>query len=66
MTLTFKLDLDILTLDLPVHAKIQVRMCVRLALRVVTDRHTDDVNTIIPDMSQTWGVIKAHTSTIRQ
>ncbi len=39
MTLTYKFDLDILPLDL--HAEIQVHMSVRLALRVVTDRHTD-------------------------
>ncbi len=39
MTLTFKLDLDILPLDL--HAEIQVGMSVRLAMRVVTDTHTD-------------------------
>ncbi len=39
MTLTYKLDLDILPLDL--HAKFQVRMSVRLAVRVVTDTQTD-------------------------
>ena len=38
MTLTFGLDLDILPLDL--HAKIQVLMSVRSAVRVVTDTHT--------------------------
>ena len=58
MTLTYKLDLDILPLDL--HTEIQVHMSVRLAVRVVTDRqthrHTDDVKTITPDTSQTRGV----------
>ena len=38
MTLTSKLDLDIVPLD--VHAEIQVRMSVRLAVREVTHRHT--------------------------
>ncbi len=51
--------LDILPLDLD--TEIQVRMSVRLAVRMVTDRHThthtDDVKTITPDTSQTWGVI---------
>ena len=59
MTLTYKLYLDILPLDL--HTQIQVRMPVRLALKVVTDRqthtHRDGVKTITPDTSQTWGVI---------
>ncbi len=58
MTLTYKLDLVTPPPDL--HAKIQVRMSVRSAVRVVTDRHTDrktdDVKTITPDTSQTWGV----------
>ncbi len=58
MTLTYELDLDILPLDL--HAKIQVCMSVRSAVRVVTDGQTDgqthDVKTITPDTSQTWGV----------
>ncbi len=39
MTLTYKLDLDILPLDL--HAEIQVCMSVRSAMRVVTHTHTD-------------------------
>ena len=39
MTLTYKLDLDILPLDL--HAEIQVRMSVRLVVRVVTHTQTD-------------------------
>ncbi len=40
MTLTYELDLDILPLD--VHAKIQVCMFVRSAVRVrQTDTHTD-------------------------
>ena len=56
MTLTYELDLDILPLDR--HTKIQVRMSVRLAVRVVTDTHTEDVKTITPDMSQTWGVTR--------
>ena len=30
---------------------------VRLAVRVVTDRNTDNVKTITPDTSQTWVVI---------
>ena len=59
MTLTYELDRDIRPLDL--HTEIQVCMSVRLAVRVVTDRqtdtHTDDVKTITPDMSQTWGVM---------
>ena len=59
MTLTYKLDLDILPLDL--HANIQVRMSVRSVVRVVTDRHThtqtDHVKTITPNTSETWGVI---------
>ena len=60
MTLTYKLDLDILPLDL--HAKIQVCTSVRSVVRVVTDRQTHthtqtyDVKTITPDMSETWGV----------
>ena len=37
MTLTYKLDLDILPLDL--HAKIQVSMYIRLYVRVVTQTH---------------------------
>ncbi len=60
MTLTSELDLDILPFD--VHAKIQVRMSIRLIVRVVTHTqthtHTDDVKTITPDTSQTWGVIR--------
>ncbi len=55
MTLTFKLDLNILPLDL--HAKIQVLKSVRLAVRVVTDTHTGYVKTITPNTSQSWGVI---------
>ena len=56
LTLTYKLDLDILPLDL--HAKIQVCMSARSAMRVVTHahRHTHDVKTITPIMSETWGV----------
>ncbi len=55
MTLTNKLDLDILPLNL--HAEIQVRMSVRLVMRVVTHTQTDDVKTITPDTSHvTWGV----------
>ncbi len=51
MTLTFKFDLDILSLDL--HAKNQDRMSVRL-VRIVrrthklTHSHTHDVKTITP------------------
>ncbi len=56
MTLTYKVGLDILLLDR--HTEIQVCMSVRLALRVVTDTHTDDVKMITPDTSQTWGVMK--------
>ncbi len=56
MTLTYKLDLDVLPLDL--HAEIQVRMSVLLAMRVVTDTHTDDAKTITSDTSQTWGVMR--------
>ena len=44
MTLTYELDLDILPLDL--HTKIQVRMFVRSAVRVVT--HTNNVKSITP------------------
>ncbi len=62
MTLTFKLDLDILPFDL--HTEIQVCMSDRLAMRVVTHRHThthtDNVKTIIPGTSQTWGVMIFH------
>ena len=55
MTLTYQLDLDILPLD--PHAEIQVRMSVCLAVGARhTDTHTDNVKTITPDMSQTWGV----------
>ncbi len=62
MTLTYKLDLDILSLDL--HAVIQVRVSVRSAVTVVTHRQTDthtdtqthDVKTITPITSETWGV----------
>ena len=50
MTLSFKLDLDILPLDL--HTKNQVCMSFCSAVRVVTDgwtdRHTDNVKTITP------------------
>ena len=50
MTLIYKLDLDILPLDL--HTKDQVCMFVRSVVRVFTDRqthtHTDDVKTITP------------------
>ena len=58
MTLTYLPDLDILPLDL--HANIQVHMSVRLAGRVRrthTHTQTDDVRTITPDTSETWGVI---------
>ncbi len=58
LTLTSELDLDILPLDL--HAKIQVRMTVRSAVRVrQTHRqtHTYDVKTITPVTSETRGVI---------
>ncbi len=60
MTLTYKLDLDILPSDL--HAKIQVCMSVLLA-RIVkqtdgqTETHTNDAKTITPITSETWGVI---------
>ncbi len=59
MTLTYRLDLDILPLDLP--AKIQVRMSVRSAGRVRrmdghTHRQTDDAKTIRPITSEMWGV----------
>ncbi len=44
-TLTYKLDLDILPLDL--HAKIQIRTSVRSAgIARRTDRQTNDVKTI--------------------
>ena len=61
MTLTYELDLDILPLDL--HAKIQVCTSVRLGfIARRTDGHTDtqtqDVKTITPDTSETWGVKK--------
>ncbi len=58
LTLTFKLDQHFLPLDL--HAKIQVRTPVCLAVKVVThtDRHTDDVKTITTDTSEMWGVIR--------
>ena len=68
MTLTFELDQDILPLDL--HTEIQVCMSFRLAVRVVTHRHTDrqthrrcqnyytqHVTDVGPNTSQTWGVI---------
>ena len=66
MTLTYKLDLDILPLDL--HAQIQVSMSVLSAVRVVTDTHTqgftdtqtDDVKTITPNTSQTCGLTIWH------
>ncbi len=63
MTFTFKLDLDILLLDL--HVKIQVCMSVRSADRVRrtdgrtdtrTDRHADHAKTITPITSEKWGV----------
>ena len=57
MTLTLKRDLDIHPLDL--HAKIQVRMSVRLDDRVrQKDRHTHNAKTITPITSATWGVIR--------
>ena len=60
MTLSYELDLDIPPFDL--HHEIQVRMSIRLAVRVVTDTHintqTDDVKTITPDTSLTWAVKK--------
>ncbi len=49
MTLTFKLDLDILPLDL--HAEIQVCTSVRSAVRARhthTDRQNDDAKTVTP------------------
>ncbi len=57
MTLTYKLDLDILPLDL--RAKNQDCLFVRSPTRVVTDTHThtNDVETITPITSETWGVI---------
>ncbi len=42
MTLTYKLGLDILLLDL--YTEIQVCMSIRLVVRVVTDTHTDTEN----------------------
>ncbi len=66
MTLTYKLDLDILPLDL--HAEIQVRISVRSAVRVVTHTQTHtqthDVKTITPITSETWGVIRSVQSCI--
>ena len=60
MTLTYKVGLDIFPLDL--HAKIQVRMSVRSDVRARwTDRHTNDVKTITPITSETWGVINNFT-----
>ncbi len=57
MTLTYKLELDILPLDL--QSKIQVRTSVCLAVTEVkhthTDGHTDDIKTITPITSETWG-----------
>ncbi len=53
--MTYQLDLDILPLEFK--AKIQVRISIRSAVRLVTDRQTHDVKTITPDASQTWGVI---------
>ncbi len=64
MTLTYKLDLDILSLNL--HAKNQDCLFVRSPARVVTDTHTHthtqthDVKTITPITSETWGVIKVN------
>ncbi len=55
MTLTFKLDLDILSPDL--HSEIQVCPFSRERGNAQTGTHTDDVKTITPDTSQTWGVI---------
>ena len=60
MALTFGLELDILPLD--IHAKIQVCMSVRSAVRVRrtdghTDTQTDNAKTITPITSETWGVI---------
>ncbi len=58
MTLTYKLDLGILPLDL--HAKTQIRTSVRSAVRVVKDRHThrqtDDAKTITTDTSEMWSI----------
>ncbi len=59
MTLTYKLDLDLLPLDLP--AKIQVCMSVHSTVTVRradgrTDRQTDDAKTITPITSEMWGV----------
>ncbi len=53
MTLIYRLDLDILPLDM--YAKIQVRMSVYSAGRE-TDGQTDDAKIITPIMSEMWGV----------
>ncbi len=62
MTLTYELDLDILPLD--VHAKIQVCMSVRSAVRVRrkdghthTQTHRQCQNYYTRHVSETWGVI---------
>ncbi len=64
MTLTYKLELDNLPLDL--HVKIQVCMYVRLAGRVRrthTDTRTDYAKTITPITSETFGVTKGQRPT---
>ena len=45
MSLTYKLDRDILPLDL--HAEIQVCMSVRFVVRVVTHRHTQTMSKLL-------------------
>ncbi len=57
MTLTYKLDLDILPLD--IHANFQV-VCLSVQLGEwdrQTDTQTDDTKTITPVTSEMWGVI---------
>ncbi len=61
MTLTYKLDLDTLPLDL--HAKNKDCLSVRSSAIMVTDRqtlrHPADVKTITPITSETWGVMNS-------
>ncbi len=54
MMLTFRVDLDIVTFDLP--AKSQVCMSIHSAGRL-RQTHTDDVKTITSYTSRMWGVM---------
>ena len=59
VTLTLIYDLDLDTLPLDLHVKIQFRMSVRSAGRVrQTDTQIDNAKTITSVTSETWGVMR--------